>query len=455
MNLGTILAPIGTFLSYTWWLILFLILWPLFKSTWRFWREELYQHSVEMDGILLEIRVPREITKSVQAMEQVLNAMHQLRNSPGNIEEWWFDGEVTKWFSLEMVSLGGQVHFYVRVPDKRQRHLVEAAFYAFYQDVELIEAQDYMDRLPIGVREMHTQGYDMWGAEMVLTKSGAYPIKTYRDFESPDEDKQYDPISQFVELLAKVKPEEIVAIQILIAPLDSSWAEHFQHSVVDKLRTREDKHSGGGGTLGAMNFPGGPMPSMQAEHEEKQQGGFSFFMRTPGETNVLEAVENNLSQPAFETVIRFIYLSPQPTFWDSFARRGLKGAFNQYAANDLNSFTVNKTTSTQVKIWDKPYIFPKLRNEYRKARLIYNYRHRALPPETFMGKFITSFFLNWNFATKPDHMTSQCIATIFHPPTAGVLTGPHVARMESRRVGPPAGLPIFGEETDLERYQQE
>ena len=50
-------------------------------------------------------------------------------------------------------------------------------------------------------------------------------------------------------------------------------------------------------------------------------------------------------------------------------------------------------------------------------------------------------------------MNVEGIATLFHPPTAVVLTAPHVKRVESRKVGPPAGLPIFGEEEELEKYK--
>jgi hypothetical protein len=49
-------------------------------------------------------------------------------------------------------------------------------------------------------------------------------------------------------------------------------------------------------------------------------------------------------------------------------------------------------------------------------------------------------------------MNIECLASIFHPPTAGVLTAPHVHRVESKKAGPPAGLAIFGEEGDIESF---
>jgi hypothetical protein len=455
-QVGDFFSYLGVFLEYTWWFWAYLFLWPLFRSTWRFWREELYVHNERMEAFvptMFEIKIPRETLMSPKAMEQVLTAIHALKNEPGDLEEWWIDGEVNDWHSLEIVSLGGEVHLYVRVTRQVRNKLVQAAFFAFYPDVEIIEVEDYVSRLPSSMAELHAQGYDLWGAELMLQREDAYPIKLYSDFESPDENKQYDPVSALIEILAKAHKEQIAAIQILIAPIGSEWVHHY-HDLVEKLSKRKDE-SHPTSFASSMNFKAGPMPAVGGDAHGEDMGGkfFKSFLRSPGETEVLEAVEKNLSKPAFETVIRFIYLSPQPLFDDTFPRRGITGAFNQYAATDLNSFKRNDKVATRVKIFDFPYIFPNIRKEYRKARMLYNYRGRNMPPETFMGKLMTSYFMNWNFGTKPFHLTTQCLATIFHPPTAMVLTGPHIKRMDSKKAGPPAGLAIFGEETEIERYQ--
>lgn len=40
-------------------------------------------------------------------------------------------------------------------------------------------------------------------------------------------------------------------------------------------------------------------------------------------------------------------------------------------------------------------------------------------------------------------MNIERLATIYHFPSSTVLTAPFIQRVESRRTGPPAGLPIF------------
>jgi hypothetical protein len=281
---------------------------------------------------------------------------------------------------------------------------------------------------------MKEQGADLWGTEMQLSKPDAYPIKTFSSFEAPDEDRQFDPISAVLEVLGKVKKGEFVGIQFVVAPADNKWKNHH-NKLIEKLREAKTHKT---------EF---------VNHEGELQSFERMTILTPGETDVLKAVENNLSKQAFEAILRIVYISPKPIFYDSFARKGVIGAFNQYAALNLNSFTMNQGTGTLAKIWFFPYIFPGRRAEYRKERILFNYRTREMPKETFMGKAITSHFMNPNFASKPFHITTECLATVFHPPTFLVLTAPHLKRSESKKSAPPAGLAIFGEEKEIEGFQ--
>lgn len=429
VSLWEILDFLLLFLSYTWWFWFFLILLPITNSVLIFWRNEEFKKDLKF--ILLEVVIPREIKKSPKAMEQVLAALHSLRNAPGDIKEKYYEGEVTVPFGLEMISFGGEIHFYIRC-QKKQRNLVESAFFSYYQDVEFVEVEDYVKKFPQTLEEVYGQEKDLWGTEMVLAKPAFYPIKTYSDFEHEAEEKQFDPISVFLEVLGKINKQEIVGIQFLIAPAGNEWKDKFE-SDLEKLQE-----------------------PMTANIESDDGGSRKVSVsRTPGQIDILEAVERNLSKPAFSTMLRFIYMSPKATYYDSFARRGLVGAFNQYAALNLNSFKQNYMVSTRTQIWNWPHIFPKLRNQYRKQRLLRSFLIRELPPETWMGRFITSYLFNFNFATKRFLMNTECLATLFHFPTSVVLTAPHIKRSESKKAGPPAGIAIFGEDRELDRFYSE
>lgn len=414
-----------------WPFVLFPILVILFRSTWLFWRQSLFK--ADMKWVLLELRIPREIKKSPRAMEQTLAAIHQYRNVASNLREVYWDGEVTRWYSLELVSFGGEIHLYVRCY-RKQKNLVQSAFFAYYPDMEIVEVPDYVDRLPADVPELYAQGYDLWGTEMALAREDAYPIKTYTAFEAPAEEKEFDPMAAFLEILGKIDKREIVAIQILIAPAASNWRDTWK-GFVEKLRETKIKEA--------------KMTTTEGQVESFAR----FLMRSPGETDVLKAVESNLAKQAFETIIRFVYLSPRQIFWDSFARRGLLATFNQYAALDLNYFKRNDKVSTRTEVWYPPHLYPKRRVEYRKQRVLHDYRNRELAPTLFMHKLLTSYFFNPNFGHKSFSMTTEGLATIFHPPTYLVLTAPHVPRVESRKGSPPAGLAIFGDESAIEQFK--
>jgi hypothetical protein len=187
------------------------------------------------------------------AMEQVLAAIHSLRNIPGNPQEKWMTGEVTLWYSLELVSIGGAIHFYVR-SYRKQQPLIEAAFFAYYPDIEVVEVEDYVKQLPENVTELYESGYDLWGIELILNKDDAYPIKSYLDFEAPEEEKQFDPMSHFLEVLGKVKREETVAIQIVIAPAGAKWREEGER-LIEELSTKKGTGEKGPGAKIHTEFP--------------------------------------------------------------------------------------------------------------------------------------------------------------------------------------------------------
>jgi hypothetical protein len=235
-------------------------------------------------------------------------------------------------------------------------------------------------------------------------------------------------------VLGKAKPEEVVGIQFNCVPADLKWDEQFEHDLgkLKETKTKKEKSVGGEDEFGTIS---------------------RMIPRSPGETDILKAIEANLSRPAFECTARFLYLSPKATFYDSYARRGITGAFNQYGVLDLNRFRPNYKVGTRIRPWNFPFVFSVRRNDYRKNRLLYLYRHRKVPIHTFVGKLLTSYVLNWNFHSKSFLINVQCLATLYHPPTFVVMTAPHIKRVESRKYAPPAGMAIFGDEKDIEQFQ--
>ena len=99
-----------------------------------------------IDYVVLEIVPPREVLGSPQAMELFFtNALYHWSQKSGG-ESYW-QGAVWFWYSLEIVSIDGQVHFYIRTPT-RIRSLIETQMYAQYPQAQLKADQHYTLGLP-------------------------------------------------------------------------------------------------------------------------------------------------------------------------------------------------------------------------------------------------------------------------------------------------------------------
>lgn len=438
-SVGGVFASIWNYIvlfwGATWWFWLFFVSFAVARSTYLYWKNTVFeQNELLKKNAFMEMRIPREILRSPRSMDQFFQAVAYLRNSEGDLGEKYLDGEVTRWYTFEMVSFSGEIHFYIRTP-KKQKMLVEAAMFSYYPEIELTEAEDYMNKIPHHILDIQAQGANLWGSEMILRREGGWPLNTYMEFENMEEAHQVDPMAAFVENLGKARKGEFIGIQYNCAPLDQAgWSSEFEY-IVEELRTPK-----------TIKGTGGQMDTGELIKAVSLQ-------KSPGQTDVLKTVERNLSKPAFSVVIRFIYISPKNLYYDSFARRAIRGAFNQYGAADLNGFVLNNPTSTRVRAWTWPFMFPNWRTRARQQRILHNYIEREHAIHQWMGKLLTSHWLNWNFYTKGATISTEGMASLYHPPTTLVTTAPHTRRVDSKKMGAPAGLPIYADEDVLDKYK--
>lgn len=358
-----------------------------------------------IDWVLLEVKLPRDINKTPLAMEVVLNAMYQ--TSSGKWFDQFFKGRVKNWFSLEMVSIGGEVHFFIRT-NKIYKDVVEASIYAQYPDVEIYEVPDYVRYVDYRGKEGE---WGLWGTEFVLSKEDAYPIKTYVDFgldkEGVKEEQKTDPITSTIEFLGSLGKDEQVWIQILIQPTGKrfkkpgkwfgkrDWKDEGKDLIEDIIK-KAKKRSGGG-----ENAP---------------------VMLTKIEENMITAIERNISKLGFDCGIRGLYLAKGDAF-NAANIFSLLGAFRQYNSNELNSFKPAHVTS-----FDYPWQdFKDIRVTKLKKRIFDAYKKRSY------------FYLPYRH--KPFVLNTEELATIYHFP-GGVAETPTFGRVMSKKSEPPVNLPV-------------
>lgn len=377
---------------------------------------------IKMKWVTLEIKIPKEILKPIKAMENVFSSLWAVYD-PANPRENWLEGKVLLSISCEIVSLGGEPHFYIRVPIKFQP-LVESSIYAHYPDVEISVVDDYTKYVP---SDIPNKDWEMWGTDYILNKPDSYPIKTYPFFEverEPKEEKRIDPMASLLEGMSKLGPGEQLWVQITATPvtnLENRWVSRGE-VVRDKLAKRILKTDTKPLIQEAAEvLISGPSSSPAAEKEI-----FPPEMRlTPGERDVIMGVESKIGKYGFETNIRFIYLAKRDVYFSPNVR-SVMGFFTSFATQNLNALRPWGNTITKVHtllFW----FLDKRRLYIRKRRMFRNYVRRFSPLFPRRGG---TFVLN-----------TEELASLFHFPGKMVAPTPTIPRIEAKKREAPPGLP--------------
>ncbi|MBI2450016.1 MAG: hypothetical protein HYV47_00610 [Candidatus Nealsonbacteria bacterium] len=439
--IASALGKVWNFIELWWWVPMPFVLWRPFLFFWRWWRMETWMFAQKK--VLLEIKMPKEVLKPLKAMEQVFSAIWGNTFDPPDWYEYWFEGKDLDSVQLEMVSLGGEPHLFVRCSEGR-RNAIEASIYSQYPEAEILQADDYIKYVP---QDLPNKDWEMWGTDYILQKSDVFPIKTYSKFfeeqESIDEEKRVDPLATLLEGMAKLGPGEQLWIQIAASPvlsvtdIKAGGTYDFVkegRKVADKLAKREAAPKQKPiltEIFEEVVYGKAPGP------EEKKVEIFPAELRlTPGEKDVVEAVENKVAKRCFMCFARFIYLAKRDVYFGG-AKAIPFGFFNQFATENLNSPRPYPQTLTKIKHYITFINLPipispfRLRRLFvRKRKLFFRYIKR-FPPLFPKSSGKTSFILN-----------TEELATIFHFPGRMVAPAPFVSRVESKRGEAPPGLPM-------------
>jgi hypothetical protein len=411
-----------TILGY-WWIIAPVALFFILRNLWLSHVRDEFLKTIKWT--ILEIKFPQEAAKSPKAIEQFFNGLHAVERKL-KFKDKYLKGELPTWFSIEIIGREGAIHIFVRTPDKF-RNLVESQIYAQYPDAEISEAEDYINTLP---KDIPNKDYDIWGTELILTQPDAYPIRTYPVFfEEKEIEERTDPIAGLFEFLSSLNSQEHAWIQILISPTDDKWKKEGEE-LVAKLIGKKVKATKRGLIMqetaswlqafvdGISEFLFGAGGG-ESKAEEKTLENIMAYL-SPGQKEVVLAVEKNIAKLGFKTIIRELYWTKKEEFSkDKTAAIG--GFFKQFNTQNLNGFRPNKKISPG---WAK--VFKKRRETGQKRYLVDIYKKRYFPYGSFSHR---GFVFN-----------SEELATIFHIPIKFVKVE-RMPKIEAKKGGPPSGLP--------------
>ncbi len=375
-----------------------MFIWILFNAWIRYRRNKYW---AGLGYILLEVKLPQEIMKTPMAMEVVLQALFQ-----GGGEGTWIDriwnGKTRDWFSLEIVSTEGKIHFYIWTRPKH-KNVIESQIYSQYPNIEVYQVDDYV--LP----HYYVPGKnDIWAADFILTKADPYPIKTYIDYglDNPDrkEETKTDPITPLIEFMGTIGQGEHIWVQILIRA-------HKKRRILDLFDEKEDA------------WADEAKSEIKKIRESAKEGG----PLTKGDTEKMASLERSISKAPFDCGIRAIYFGDKDHYKGGTVS-GITGGWKQFGSLNLNGFKPKGWMTSFEYPWQewggaKEKLKPIVLEEYKLRRYFYS---------PYQGK---------DYYSKPFVLNTEELATIFHFP-GSVLRTPTFGRVPSKKSEAPANLPI-------------
>jgi len=405
------------FLSW-WWIFLLVAAFYLWRPLYLWFVREKWNEKKKY--ILIEIKLPRDIPRPIQAMEQIFSHLWSVYD-PANLEEKWIEGKFLLNFSLEIAGLDGQVHFFMRIP-AALKEVVQSILYSQYSEVEISEADDYTRSVP---QKIPNRDWDLWGCDYILLKEDSYPIKTYpRFFErSPEtkEEKRIDPLAALLEGMSLLKPGEQLWLQIVAKPItnrENDWVTRGE-ALRDKLVQRQEpapRRPILSQVLEILFFWRVPEPQKAAEESLAPMMKFTIE-----EQSIVQAIEEKIGKQGFECHIRFIYLGERRNFFKPRIRIPIN-FFTGLSTQNLNGLRPWNVT----KVYYPPAIGE--RTYLKKRDLLWHYLHRFSPLFPRPGR---TFVLN-----------TEELATIYHFPGKMAVPAPTLKRIEAKKGEPPGNLPM-------------
>ena len=365
--------------------------------------------------VTYRIKLPPEVQKSPEAMEFVLNQIWN-KQTVDNLWQAYIDGKRPLPYGLEIVSIGGDIRFYMNVYRKKVVEALLPALYSQYPGVEIIEEPvDYAAEVPVG-----DPNWEVFSLHHNKKEDVYAPIKTYIDFKldtMPKEEEKIDPITPLLERLADVSPNERLYYQFLITSFrkssfangnfwsfggSSDWSAEAR-ARVDEIMQRDPKTKAPVGS-GETDFEGTPRI-------------------TPGERSLIEALERNAEKYCYQTGIRVFYMAKKGHF-----RSGILNPSNRVLAQwDMvgrATIGVKWRTDFNYKWFSDPF--------GTRIAAAKEQEHREYKMRLFVPK---------NMGDNPKYFTTEEIASIFHLPGSVALT-PTLERVPSTRSQAPSNLPI-------------
>ena len=388
--------------SPLWMVVVFI---TIFWHVWILYIRTKYFHNIQW--VLLEIKLPRDIFKSPLAMETFLMSLHQTGGEGTFIDRYW-KGKVRPFFSLEIISVEGKVKFLIYT-EKRFQRFIESGLYAHYPNIEIHESPDYTRGAHFNPKEN-----DLYVIDFKLSAPDPYPIKTYVDYgidnEQSKEETKIDPINSIIEFMGSIGANQELWLQFIIRAHKKEqkkpgtlwgktdlWKDQAKEEI-EKIRAQ----------------------SLQSSNGETK---IKFPNPTKGEQERIAALERSISKLSFDVGIRSVYLGKKD-FFNGTNVSGQRTILRSYSAPHLNGFKPTNWLDGYDYPWED---FMGMRQKKEKIEGLEAYKRRSFFYKPFIGEKIV--------------LNVEELASVFHLP-GQVSQTPTLNRIPSKKSEAPSNIPV-------------
>ncbi len=357
------------------------------------------------DFVLLEILVPKEITKQENEtppqLKEVISAMEQFLTSLSGFYVTGWNGLFGRQpvFSLEIVARHNEIRFFIGTP-KAFEATIEKQLLAYYPEAQVERSDAY---------KIIDPGYAMAGGQLKLLKKFILPIQTYTEIE-------FDPLQSITTSLSKMEPDTRALVQILIQPTDGAWRGPVELAV---RRIQEGKDvntmSSSPAMRGVQSVGRAVSEGSQVKNEPTNM---AFRGLSPVQQMQQKLLQDKASKIGFRTFVNIMTVAPDKQA-AQFELANIVSVFSQYNTSNSNGFRVKRT-----KRFRDFMIHTVLRIPQGKGMILNTTEITSLfHPPNFSIDTPGIIWLMARFAPAPPNT-----------PTEGILLGENVFRGQHKKV---------------------
>lgn len=389
----------------------------------------------QFDKVCLAIDIPKGVDQSLRSMENLFVYLGGAHGTLNLIDIYW-EGKYQLSFAFEIVSIEGYIQYIIRTPTI-YRNLVESAVYSQYPDAEITEVEDYTKDFPT---QYPNDTWDLWGGEFIQVKPEAYPIPTYKIFESvlsgKPETQFKDPMASLMDCFSSLGPGEHAWYQICVKPTDVFYLVKPAQEAISKILKEKTKPKANiidhftqflidiMSEFSEIVYPFG---IADQKKDDAKDDALKMMNLKPLEKKQVEAIQEKSAKVPFLCKIRYIYIAKKEVINKPKGAGGFVGFIKQFVDNDIN----NLKPDMAVTVTTANYFFVKQRVEWKKRKLMIGYKDR----DTTRGRSVEAY-------------NAEELATLWHFPVEAVVKAPLIQKAPGRKAEAPMSLPFAEKNVD-------